>query len=516
MSERSDPEHVWIFDTTLRDGEQSPGASMNLEDKIRIAQVLEQLGVDVIEAGFPIASPGDFEAVSAVAKTVQNAAVAGLCRCQSKDITRAWDALRFAKHPRIHVFLATSPIHREHKLRMDRQAVLKNAYEGVKLAAALCPDVEFSAEDASRTEPEFLAEVLSAVVEAGATTLNVPDTVGYAVPEQYAELIQYLKSHVRGIESARLSVHCHNDLGMAVANSLAAVRAGARQIECTINGIGERAGNASLEEVVMALRTRSDYFHLNTNIQTEHLHQASRLVSEVTGLEVQRNKAIVGRNAFAHEAGIHQHGVLQNAETYEIMRPQDVGVPSSQLVLGKHSGRHALQDWLNARNLHAEPQPFETFFQAFKCLADERKNLTDLDIEDLWETVSGSHQQRWALNSLHTSTSKDITTIALVVNTPEGQEAREAACGSNLTEALFQAFRRLAGLPLLLRNFQFRSWARNGTPQGEVRLEVQNAEHTFSAVFAHPDPAEATARALCRILNRIESQYQAQTLRATS
>src|ERR1700686_1697859 len=331
-----------IFDTTLRDGEQSPGASMNLAEKLEVALALKELGVDVIEAGFPIASPGDFEAVQAIARQVEGPVICGLARCNADDIDRAWEALREAPRPRIHVFLATSAIHREFKLRMAKEEIVRRAVEGVKRAKGYCENVEFSPEDAARTELDFLAEVVERAIEAGATTVNIPDTVGFAVPSQYAAAIRHLKTTVRGIDNVVISVHCHNDLGLAVANSLIALHEGARQVECTVNGLGERAGNCALEEIVMAVRTRSDYFRLETKISTRRLLPTSRLVSRVTGIPVQRNKAIVGQNAFAHEAGIHQDGMLKHSETYEIMRPDDVGVLRTELVLGKHSGRHAL------------------------------------------------------------------------------------------------------------------------------------------------------------------------------
>ena len=340
------PDRIVIFDTTLRDGEQSPGASMNLGQKLQIARALKELGVDVIEAGFPAASPGDLEAVRAVGQEIAGPVIAGLARCNAGDIDAVWKALEHAPNRRCHVFLATSPIHRDFKLKMAKEEIVRRAVEGVKRAREKFDDVEFSCEDAARTELEFLAEVCEKAIEAGASTLNIPDTVGYALPTTFANTVGFLRKHVRGIDGIRLSVHCHNDLGLAVANSLAGVAEGARQIECTINGIGERAGNASLEEIVMAIKTRHDVLKVHTNIKTERLYPASRLLSHVTGLHVQRNKAVVGQNAFAHEAGIHQHGMLTNRETYEIMRPEEVGFSRSSLVLGKHSGRHAVRQRL--------------------------------------------------------------------------------------------------------------------------------------------------------------------------
>src|SRR5580704_17657957 len=374
------PDHIRIFDTTLRDGEQSPGASMNMAEKVEVARALAALGVDIIEAGFPIASQGDFEAVRAIATEVTGATVCGLARCNERDIDRAAEALRYAQAARIHVFLATTAIHREYKLMMTRAGVIERAVESVRHARAACADIEFSPEDAARTEIDFLCDVVQAAIEAGATTVNIPDTVGYAVPAQYAGVIRTLKERVPNIDRAVISVHCHNDLGLAVANSLAAVENGAGQIECTINGIGERAGNCSLEEVVMALRTRQDYFQAATQINTRRLVPTSRLVSNITGMQVQRNKAIVGRNAFAHEAGIHQDGMLKERTTYEIMRPEDVGLSKTDLVLGKHSGRAALADRAKALGYQLSNEQLQTVFEQFKDLADKKKEVYDADL----------------------------------------------------------------------------------------------------------------------------------------
>lgn len=374
---------IKIFDTTLRDGEQSPGASMNHEEKMLIAQALVDLGVDVIEAGFPIASPDDFKAVSEVASNFRGVEICGLARCNDADIDRAWEALSRAERPRIHVFLATSPIHREFKLKMSKEQVVERAVYGVRRAASYCDNVEFSPEDAGRTEIDFLCEVVEAVIDAGARTVNIPDTVGYATPAEMGRIIKTLKDSVPNIERAVLSVHCHNDLGLAVANSLAAVENGAGQVECTINGIGERAGNCSLEEVVMALRTRHDYYQCDTRINSKRLVPTSRLVSETTGLLVQRNKAIVGRNAFAHEAGIHQDGMLKERTTYEIMRPEDVGLSSTDLVLGKHSGRAALNDRLKRLGFELNGEDLNRVFDEFKRLADRKKEVLDDDLVSL-------------------------------------------------------------------------------------------------------------------------------------
>src|SRR3954470_22045916 len=395
----ADANRIRIFDTTLRDGEQSPGASMNIVEKVEVARALSALGVDIIEAGFPIASPGDFEAVRAIATEVTGATVCGLARCNERDIDRAWEALQYAQRPRIHVFLATSAIHREHKLKMTRAQVIERAVESVRRARSVCADVEFSPEDAARTEIDFLCDVVAAAIEAGATTVNIPDTVGYAVPAQYAGVIRTLRERVPNIDRAVISVHCHNDLGLAVANSLAGVENGAGQIECTINGIGERAGNCSLEEVVMALRTRQDFYRCDTKINTRRLVPTSRMVSNITGMQVQRNKAIVGRNAFAHEAGIHQDGMLKEPRTYEIMRPEDVGLSKTDLVMGKHSGRAALADRARALGYHLTGEQLQTVFEQFKQLADKKKEIYDGDIAALCELQYDDVPEQWSFVS---------------------------------------------------------------------------------------------------------------------
>ena len=372
-----DKARVTVFDTTLRDGEQSPGCSMNQQEKLRLAHQLDRLGVDVIEAGFPIASDGDFESVKAIAEVVRRPIIAGLARASRPDIERAWEALKHASRPRIHVFLATSDIHLQYKLRITRDQCVAQAREAVNLAKSLCDDVEFSPEDATRTDPDFLCRVLDAVVEAGATTLNIPDTVGYTIPSEFSDLIAMIRRCVKGIEKVTISAHCHNDLGMAVANALAAVAAGARQVECTINGIGERAGNASLEEIVMAMRVRPDRYPYETGVASEQIFAASQMLSEITGVPVQPNKAITGRNAFAHEAGIHQDGVLKNPLTYEIMTPKSVGVPDSKLVLGKHSGRHALSMRCEQLGYQFDRRALDDIYRRFVRLADKIKHVED-------------------------------------------------------------------------------------------------------------------------------------------
>jgi 2-isopropylmalate synthase len=380
---------ITIFDTTLRDGEQSPGCSMNQQEKLRLAQQLDRLGVDVIEAGFPIASDGDFESVKAIAGMVRRPIIAGLARACRPDIERAWEALQGAARPRIHVFLATSDIHLKYKLRITRDECVEQAQDAIGFAKSLCDDVEFSPEDATRTETQFLCRMLDAVVEAGATTLNIPDTVGYTVPAEFGELITAIRQRVKGIENVTISAHCHNDLGMAVANALAAVAAGARQVECTINGIGERAGNASLEEIVMAMRVRPDRFAYETGVVGEQIFAASQMLSEITGVPVQPNKAIIGRNAFAHEAGIHQDGVLKNPLTYEIMTPKSVGVPDSRLVLGKHSGRHALSIRCDQLGYQFDRRGLDDIYRRFVRLADKIKHVED---HHLLELIRDTHK----------------------------------------------------------------------------------------------------------------------------
>src|SRR6184192_1906448 len=383
-------ERITVFDTTLRDGEQSPGCSMNVQEKLRMAHQLDRLGVDVIEAGFPIASEGDFAAVQAIAAVVRRPIIAGLARACRPDIERAWQALKDASRPRIHVFLATSDIHLKYKLRISRQQCLEQARDAVRLAKSLCQDVEFSPEDATRTDLEFLLQIVQAVVEAGATTVNIPDTVGFSMPTEFGELIQTIRQRVPGIEKVTISAHCHNDLGLAVANSLAAVAAGARQVECTINGIGERAGNASLEEIVMALRVRADQYPYETQIATEQLYPTSQMLEEITGIAVQPNKAVIGRNAFAHEAGIHQDGMLKNPLTYEIMTPKSVGVPDSKLVLGKHSGRHALSIRCEQLGYQFDRRALDDIYRRFVRLADKIKHVEDHHLLELIRDTHGT------------------------------------------------------------------------------------------------------------------------------
>ena len=501
--------HVKIFDTTLRDGEQAPGCSMTLREKLRVAKALSDLNVDIIEAGFPAASPGDFDAVKAIADENRGPTIAGLARCNPDDIEKVHAAVKGADNHRIHVFVATSAIHREHKLKMAKEEIIRSAEGAIKMARELCDDVEFSPEDASRTELPFLAEVVTAAIEAGATTVNIPDTVGYTVPHEFHLLFRYLKHHVPGIEDITLSVHCHDDLGMAVANSLAAVNAGARQIECTINGIGERAGNCSLEEVVMAIRTREEFFGLSTQIDSTRLYPTSRLVSGITGMHVPRNKAVVGENAFAHEAGIHQHGMLQHASTYEIMRPEDVGINQSNLVLGKHSGRHAFRD--RVKELGFDLDEFETnrAFQEFKKLADKKKDMYDGDIEAIIMNVDSASAGPWTLTSASmTSSTNEESTARLTMLDEAGTEHVVEANGEGPVEASFHALEKASGIHTTLRNFEIRSATVGDDALGEASVSVEYEGESYRGIGTSVDIVEAATRAYLEVINRILRRSQ--------
>jgi 2-isopropylmalate synthase len=500
---------IRIFDTTLRDGEQAPGCSMTLREKLRVARSLSELNVDIIEAGFPAASPGDFESVKAIADENMGPVICGLARCNAGDIEKVHAAVKGAERHRIHVFVATSQIHREYKLKMAKEEIIKSAVGAITMARELCDDVEFSPEDASRTELAYLAEVVSAAIEAGASTVNIPDTVGYTVPAEFDDLFCYLKEHVQRIDEITLSVHCHNDLGMAVANSLAAVLAGARQIECTINGIGERAGNCSLEEVVMAVKTRSEFFGLETGIDTTRLYPTSRLVSSITGMHLPRNKAIVGENAFAHEAGIHQHGMLQHASTYEIMRPEDVGLSKSNLVLGKHSGRHAFRN--RVKELGFELDEFETnrAFHEFKRLADKKKDVYDGDIEAIIMNVDNSSSGPWSLKSLEVQTSTNLPAQASVVLIGEDNaETQLTAQADGPIAAAFQALEQVTGIVLTLKNFELHSASIGKDAQGEVTVTVEHDGHSYRGNGTSVDIVEAGSRACLEVMNRILRRRQ--------
>ncbi|HEV3384166.1 MAG TPA: 2-isopropylmalate synthase [Gemmata sp.] len=517
MGQTTDPNRVIIFDTTLRDGEQSPGCSMNLGEKLEMARALAALGVDVIEAGFPIASPGDFESVQAIAREVTGPVICGLARCNPADIDRAADAVKDAARPRIHVFLATSAIHREFKLRMTAEEVSKRAVEGVKRARDRCADIEFSPEDAARTELDFLAEVVEKAIEAGATTLNIPDTVGYAVPSHYASIIGHLKKHVRGIDKCILSVHCHDDLGLAVANSLAALGEGARQVECTINGIGERAGNTALEEIVMALTTRRDFYGLNTGINTRQLFPVSRKLSHITGMQVQRNKAIVGQNAFAHEAGIHQDGMLKERSTYEIMKPEDVGIPRTELVLGKHSGRHALKQRVADLGYHLIDDQLNRLFDEFKRLADRKKEIYDADIEALAENqLQAATGNLWTLIGFtSTAGTGSQTSAAVTLKHKDGTVHRDAAVGNGPIDALFKAINRITGIEVKVVDYRVRAVTQEMDALGEANIEIELAGKRSHARAISVDVVEASALAYLEVVNRVASRKVRDRLKPT-
>jgi 2-isopropylmalate synthase len=503
---------ITIFDTTLRDGEQSPGCSMDTAEKLNVAKALVELGVDVIEAGFPIASPGDFESVRKIARAYgDQSTICGLARCRKEDIDRAWEALQDAQRVRIHIFLATSAIHREFKLKMAKEEILRRAVEMVKYTCdrmasrsdIVTPNVEFSPEDAARTELDFLCEVVEKTIDAGATTVNIPDTVGYATPNHYFHVIRTLKEKVPNIGKAVISTHCHNDLGLAVANSLAAIEAGARQVECTINGLGERAGNAALEEIVMALRTRQDYFGVETRINTPRLYPTSRLVANITGMAVQRNKAIVGQNAFAHEAGIHQHGMLQDRTTYEIMRPQDVGFVGTNLVLGKHSGRHAFRDRVHSLGYELDDAALQKVFDDFIALADKKKEIYDADIIALVDNRAHQAQQVWQIKSFHTlGGTGTIPTATIELVHQDGGVQQDAATGDGPVDAAFKCLERLVGLSATLIEYNVRSVSGGKDAQGEVTLEIDVDGRTYHGKSVSTDVIEASVQAYLQALNK--------------
>jgi 2-isopropylmalate synthase len=499
-----------IFDTTMRDGEQSPGASMTREEKIRIARQLERLRVDVIEAGFPAASPGDFEAVRAVARTVKDSTVCGLARANDRDISRAIEALREARSWRVHLFLATSALHMEKKLRMTPEEVYTQAVNTVRFARNHGEDIEFSPEDASRSDLDFLCRVLEGVIAAGARTINIPDTVGYAVPEQYAAIIRTLRERIPNSDKAVWSVHCHNDLGMAVANSLAAVKAGARQVECTINGLGERAGNTALEEIVMAVRTRRDFFGVTTNIDTTQIVSASKLVASVTGFVVQPNKAVVGANAFAHASGIHQDGVLKSRETYEIMRAEDVGWTANKIVLGKLSGRNAFRQRLEELGIALDSEvELNEAFQRFKDLADKKAEIFDEDIHALF--ADGYHEgteDRYRLVSMRQRSETGEKPFAEVVVAFDGAEHRASAVGSGPVDATFKAIESLARTGAELVIYSVNAVTSGTESQGEVTVRLSKAGRIVNGVGADTDIVIASARAYLSAVNKLVSKTE--------
>jgi 2-isopropylmalate synthase len=495
-------DRVVIFDTTLRDGEQSPGASMNLEEKLRISEALEAMGVDVIEAGFPIASNGDFEAVNEVAKVIKESTVCGLARAGAKDIDRAAEALRPAKRKRIHTFIATSPLHMKFKLQMSPEDVHQAVLDSVTRARSHVDDVEWSCEDGTRSERDYLCRLIETAISAGATTINIPDTVGYTIPSEYTSLIEEIRNRVPNIDKARISVHCHNDLGLAVANSLAGVAAGARQVECTINGLGERAGNAALEEIVMALRTRSDVMPYGTSVRTENITKASRLVSTITGFAVQPNKAIVGANAFAHESGIHQDGMLKNAETYEIMTPESVGLTQSNLVLGKHSGRHAFRKKLSELGFDLGDNAVQDVFVRFKDLADKKKEIFDEDIVALVddEVRDNDHIRFVALQVVAGSRGPQTADLELEI---DGRVESTHAAGDGPVDATFNAIKNLFPHNANLQLYQVHAVTEGTDAQAEVTVRLEEDGKTVNGQGADTDTLVASARAYINALNKL-------------
>jgi 2-isopropylmalate synthase len=499
-------EKIRIFDTTLRDGEQSPGASMNLDEKIRLARQLERLNVDVIEAGFPSSSPGDFESVRRISQEIRGPQIAGLSRTTPGDIDRAWEALKYARNPLLHVFIATSDIHLQYKLRKSREEVLEEAGRAVAYAKRFTDQVEFSAEDATRSDPDYLARVIEAAIDAGATIVNIPDTVGYTTPTEYGKLIAGLRQKVKNIPKAILSIHCHNDLGMAVANSLAAVENGARQVECTVNGIGERAGNASLEEIVMALKTRRDFFSYDVGVVTEQIYPTSRLLSSITGIPVPPNKAIVGTNAFAHEAGIHQDGVLKEKLTYEIMRPESVGISQSTLVLGKHSGRHAFRERIKSLGYELSEAHLNQAFQRFKEVADKKKQVFDEDLEAIIADEILRIPDLYKLINLNVVSGTAVVPAATVQIEIAGKLYQEAGFGDGPVDAAYKTITKITKTKSRLLKFSVNAITGGTDAQGEVMVILEEGAIRVTGQGAHTDIIMAAAKAYINGLNKLEYQ----------
>jgi 2-isopropylmalate synthase len=497
-------EKIIIFDTTLRDGEQSPGAAMNMTEKVRIAQQLEKLGVDAIEAGFPISSQGDFDAVKAIAKAITHSEVAALARANAQDIDRAWEAIKGAAFPRLHTFISTSDIHLKHQLRKSKEDVIRIAAQSVARAKKHTSNVEFSAMDATRSDVKFLAAVIEAAIQAGATTINIPDTVGYAIPSEFGELIRTLRQTIQGIEKVTLSVHCHNDLGLAVANSLAAIQNGVRQVECTINGIGERAGNTSLEEVVMTIRTRKDLFPFSTRVVPKHIFATSRLVSKITGMVVQPNKAVVGSNAFAHESGIHQDGVLKEKQTYEIMTPESVGIPQSSLVLGKLSGRHAFRERLKDLGFRLAEKDLELAFARFKELADKKREIYDEDIESIVAEEIIRMPDRFKLVYLNVVAGNMTVPTATVKMEVDGNVIQEAGFGDGPVDATFKTIKKITRTRSKLLQFAINAITGGTEAQGEVTVRLEEKGQTVIGQGADTDVMVASAKAYINALNKLE------------
>jgi 2-isopropylmalate synthase len=501
-------EVVRIFDTTLRDGEQSPGATMNVAEKVRIAEQLEKLNVDIIEAGFPISSEGDFEAVRAIARTIKRSTVAALARANPKDIDRAWEAVTGAKSPCLHTFISTSNIHLKHQLKKSKEEVIRIAAQSVARARRHTPDVEFSAMDATRSDVEFLIAIFEAAIRAGATTINIPDTVGYAIPSEFGELIRTIRQKVRGVEKITLSVHCHNDLGLAVANSVAAIQNGARQVECTINGIGERAGNTSLEEVVMALRTRNDLLHFQTRLNPKHLFTTSRLVSKITGMVVQPNKAVVGANAFAHQSGIHQDGVLKEKLTYEIMTPESVGITKSSIVLGKLSGRHAFRERLKDLGYRLSESDLERAFNRFKQLADKKRDIFDEDIESIVVEEILRMPRRFKLVYINVVAGNVTVPTATVQMEVGGKLLQEAGFGDGPVDATFKTIKKITRTKSKLLQFAINAITSGTEAQGEVTVRLEEKGNTVIGQGADTDVIVASAKAYINALNKMEFKKQ--------
>ncbi len=496
---------IRIFDTTLRDGEQSPGASMNVEEKLHVARQLARLKIDVIEAGFPVASQGDFEAVNRIAREIKGVTVAGLARAKEIDIERAGEAVKPADSPRIHTFIATSDIHLKFKLRISREEALNAAVKAVRFARKFTDDVEFSAEDATRSDWDFLCRVTEEVIKAGATTVNIPDTVGYAIPQEFGELITHLMNNVPNIDRAVISVHCHNDLGLAVANSLTAIMMGAGQVECTINGIGERAGNAAMEEIVMALKTRPNYFEADTAIVTEEFYKTSRLVSKITGMVVQPNKAIVGANAFAHESGIHQDGFLKERSTYEIMKPEDVGIPQSKLILGKHSGRHAFKERLKELGYELSDEELNTAFERFKHLCDQKKYIFDEDIEALVSEEVKKAPEVFRLLDIKVQSGTDTVPTSRIRLLVRGEEKEIEETGDGPVDATYRAITRGTGTLSHLEKFEIKSITGGTDALGEVVVTLEEDGNTVRGYGSDTDIIVASAKAFLNALNKIEA-----------
>jgi 2-isopropylmalate synthase len=497
-------QRISIFDTTLRDGEQAPGFSMDLGEKLQVARQLERLGVDVMEAGFAVASEGDFEAVKAIAGTIKNSSVASLARTVTKDIDTAWEAIKGAQAPRIHTFIATSEIHMKYKLKMKPSDVMERAEAMVKYAAARCPDIEFSAEDATRSNPIFLAKIFDRVISAGATVINVPDTVGYAMPEEFFSFIETIRKNMKYDHKAQWSVHCHNDLGLAVANTLAAAKAGVTQFECTVNGIGERAGNAALEEIIMAAKVKESILDISTNIDTRQIARTSRLVSSITGVAVQPNKSVVGKNAFAHESGIHQHGMLSNSLTYEIMTPESVGYEKTNLVLGKHSGKHAFRDRLTEMGIEMDDSEMEKVFISFKALADKKKTVERDDIEALVNKQRFRHDEKFSLKGFTVQRGFERFSKAEVIIENASGINKEMGQGDGPVDAAFNAIERMTGIRATLKSFNVTAITQGKDAQGRADILVEAGGKSYRGHGLSTDIVEASILAYVSAINRID------------